>query len=227
MLASCSNDKTIKIFNIKNNNYEVLQILNNHNSYICKIIELNNKKLVSCSGDSSIIVYSFNNNKYIQEYQINTNDLCWCVIQTKDNEICYYIKGHSIYFYDLINKILINKIENISSGRGINFMNMITKDLLIITGNNQISIINVNKYNIVRIINVSDSSHINVSCILNENTILTGDYYGKIKQWRIEGDNLILISTKENAHNKGIHSLVKLNDGHILSGSFDGIVKIW
>ena len=30
MLASCSWDNTIKIFNIKNNNYKVIQILNSH-----------------------------------------------------------------------------------------------------------------------------------------------------------------------------------------------------
>ena len=227
MLATCSKDRTIKIFYIKNNNYDVFQILNNHKESVNKIIELNNKKLVSCSADSSVIFYSSNNDKYIQEFQINTDKSCWCLIQTKDNEICYYISGGSIIFYNLIDKRIMKRIDLFFIANGYNFMNMITKDLLLITGEKKISIINVNKYNIVRIINVSDSSHINVSCKLNENIILTGDYYGKIKQWKIEGDNLILISTKENAHNKGIHSLIKLNDGHILSGSSDGVIKIW
>ena len=43
-LASCSDDKTIKIYNINGNEYKVLQILIYHTSYVYKIIELRNKK---------------------------------------------------------------------------------------------------------------------------------------------------------------------------------------
>ena len=35
--------------------------------------------------------------------------------------------------------------------------------------------------------------------MLNENILLTGDYNKRIIQWKIEGDNLQLISKKENA----------------------------
>ena len=77
MLTSCSEDKTIKIFkifNIKNNIYWLLHILDNHKKEVLKIIELNNKKLVSCLEDWSIIIYYKDyNNKYIKEYNINTN----------------------------------------------------------------------------------------------------------------------------------------------------------
>ena len=91
MLASCSDDKSIKIFNIKYNNYQLLQTLNYHNSCVNKIIELNNGKLISCSYDSSVIIYSKdNNNKYTKDYKITTDGTtCACVIQTKENEICY------------------------------------------------------------------------------------------------------------------------------------------
>lgn len=43
----------------------------------------------------------------------------------------------------------------------------------------------------------------------------------------IEGDNLNLISTKENTHDEAISTLLKLGDGHILSGSLIGEMKIW
>ena len=227
MLATCSKDRTIKIFYIKNNNYDVFQILNNHKESVNKIIELNNKKLVSCSADSSVIFYSNNKDKYIQEFQINTDKSCWCLIQTKDNEICYYISGGSIFFYKLIDKRIIKRIDLFLIANGYNFMNMITKDLLLITGEGKISIINVNKYNIVRTIHESDSVYINVSCSLNKNIILTGDYVGTIKLWKLEDDNLKLISKKLKAHDKGIFALIKLNNGHILSGSVDRFIKIW
>ena len=104
---------------------------------------------------------------------------------------------------------------------------MITKDLLFIGGENKISIINVNQYNLVRIIDIPGSSWISAICILNKNIILTGDYNKIIRQWRIEGDNLILISKKEKTHSGDISCLLNLGDGHIASGSDDYTIRIW
>ena len=105
-------------------------------------------------------------------------------------------------------------------------MIMMTKDLLLITGKNKISIINVNNYKL-RIINVPKAGGILGVCILNQNMLLTGDLQGIIRQWRIEGDNLILISKKENAHDGVISVLLNLGNGHIASSSFDKTIKIW
>jgi len=102
---------------------------------------------------------------------------------------------------------------------------MINKDLLVIPGYNKISIINVNKYNIVRIIDVNGSGWICGVCLLNENILLTGDCNEIIRQWKIEGDNLILISLKEKVHNDNIRYLINIGDGHIASASKD--IKIW
>ena len=38
-------------------------------------------------------------------------------------------------------------------------------------------------------------------CILKDYILFTGDSKGIIREWKIEGDNLILISQKENTHN--------------------------
>ena len=104
---------------------------------------------------------------------------------------------------------------------------MISKDLLLITGRNKISIINVNSYNLIKTINVDNSDWINAVCMLNKDMILTGDNNKRIIQWKIEIDNLKLISKKENAHYKPINSIAKLGNGLILSGSDDKSVKIW
>ena len=77
ILTSCSFDNTIKLFNIKDNKYEILQTLNSHKDKVNKIIELKNKSLVSYSWDKSIIFYiKNNNNKYMQDYKIKTNGEC-------------------------------------------------------------------------------------------------------------------------------------------------------
>ena len=102
---------------------------------------------------------------------------------------------------------------------------MISKELLLIPGINKISIININTHNLLKIINVPN--RITSVYMLNENIILTGDDSGAIRQWKIEGYNLIFNSIKENAHNGTIWSLIKIGDGHIISGSGDKSIKIW
>ena len=226
MLASCSFDTTIKIFIIKDNNYQVFQTLKYHKGPVYKIIELNSKKLVSCSNDRSFIVYSIDSNKYYKDYQVVIDGGCFCIIQTKKNEICYSNGLNSIYFYDLLKKKTICKINDINI-TGWNSFNMITKDLLLISGYELLSIINVNNYSLSRTISVRYSGCINLSCMLNKNMLLTGDEERRIIQWKIEGDNLKLLSIKENVHSTGVITLLKLGNEQILSGSGDGEIKIW
>ena len=57
----------------------------------------------------------------------------------------------------------------------INPFNMITKDLLVITGYEKLYLININQHNLEIKVNVPDSSFIYVSCVLNNNIIITGD----------------------------------------------------
>ena len=231
ILASSSLDNTIKLFNINNNNYNVLQTLNYHQNCVYKVIELNNKKLVSCSDDKSIIFYFKNNNEYVLDYKISTNGLCWNIIQTKEDEICYleYLDSNdtcAIGFFDLLERKLISKINNINYG-GLNNLTMMSKDLLVIGGKNELTIINVNNHNIIRKINVPNSEWINAIYLLNENILLTGDENKRIIQWKINGDNLILTSKKELCHEIWIYTLIKIGNGLIISGDWKGVIKIW
>jgi len=228
-LASCSADKTIKLFNIKENNYKILQTLNYHNNYVYKIIELKNKNLVSCSNDSSIIFYIKDNNEYKKDYQIQTDGPCYSIIQTKDNELCYSEKNNNkIGFYDLIERKNISSIKDISKANGCRerFI-IIKKDLLVVPGVNQISIINTNQHNLVRRIDVSGANSIYGVCMINKNMLLTGDCSYVLRQWKLEGDNLIFVSKKENAHDNRINVLINIGNGFIASGSDDKAIKIW
>ena len=119
-----------------------------------------------------------------------------------------------------------SSISNISK-MGISPFIMISKELLFIPGYNKISIININYYELIREIKVLDSGWIQGACILKEKIILTGDDKSIIREWKIEGDNLILISKKENAHNDEIYTLLNMGNGYIASGSRDELIKIW
>ena len=170
----------------------MLQTLNDHYNGIYKIIELKNKNLVSCSNDSSIIFYIKDNNEYKKDYQIQTDGQCYSIIQTKDNELCYseYNNNNKICFYDLFERKIICSIKDISKANGAReWFIMIKKDLLLIPGDNQLSIININQHNLVRKIEVPGSSWIFGVCMLNKNILLTGDCSYTLRQWKIEEDN--------------------------------------
>ena len=228
ILASCSEDNTIKLFEINSEKYNVLQTLSCHSSTVYKIIELKNKELVSCSLDCSMIFYYEDKSLYKIKCKIKTDGSCSSVIQTKRNEICSSEgENDKICFYDLRHKKLKASIEDISKRNYTDeWLIMITEIFLAIPGDDIISIVDINKYILVRTID-TDSSWIFGSCKLNGNMLITGDRKYSLKQWRIVGDNLILISEKEQAHKGDINTLLNLGNGYLASGSDGGSIKIW
>jgi serine/threonine protein kinase len=89
LLVSCSADKTIKLFDIKEKEYKLINSLDFHLDSVNQIIELTNNSLVSCSDDKSIIFYIKENEKYNKDYSITTSDWVKNIIQTKQNENAY------------------------------------------------------------------------------------------------------------------------------------------
>ena len=154
---------------------------------------------------------------------------CSSIIQTKDNEISYSeYNCNKICFFDLLERKIKASKPNISKYNDVcEWFIMIKKDLLLIAGKNQMSIINTEKYKLVRIIEVLGSGWICGVCMLNKNMILTGDEAKIIRQRKIDGDNLILISKKEYEHDKRINLWLNIGNGFIASDSDDHSIKIW
>ena len=223
ILASCSD--VIKLYDIKGKECRVVQTLNFHIKYIFNLIELTNGKLVSCSIDSEIIFYFKDNNKYLQDYYFNPSGYAYLLIQTKENEILYsgyFNNKNYMCFYDLNERKVIKKIDN--DIYIYNFMR-ISIDLLIIVGNNSnIMVMNIFTHNIIKTIENIGSIH--SICLLCEKMLLTAGNYN-IKQWKIEGDNLILVSVKEIAHNENIQVILNLDNMHIITGDSKGVIKVW
>ena len=218
----------IIIFKITEKQYKVVNTLKFHTNLVLKIIELKNKNLVSCSDDSSIVFY-YKENLEKNNFKINCKGGCYTIIQTKENEICYS-EGmqNDICFYDFLEKKIKSSLSNISryTRSSLEFI-MISECLLLIPGENKMTLINVNEYKIIKNIEVPGSSWLLGVCFLNKNMILTGDYSKTIKQWKIEGDNLILISKREKVHTDNISVLLNLGNGYIASASDDSSIIIW
>ena len=133
----------------------------------------------------------------------------------------------NISFYDINERRRKSTISNICSSGSMGTFNMITQDLLAISAKNEIYIINVNLYNLVRKVEIPNSNWNFGFCMINKDIFLTSDSKGVIRQWKIEGDNLVLISKKEKAHDNEIYALIKIGYGHIASASSDTSIKIW
>ena len=103
----------------------------------------------------------------------------------------------------------------------------IKKDLLVVSGHDQLYIININSYEIIRTIDSPGSGCMVCNLLLNENILLTGDNNGRLIQWKIENNNLQRISIKEKAHDGRVNTLLKIGNGLILTASDDKLVKIW
>ena len=184
--------------------------------------------LVSCSHDSSIIFFKKENLEYKKDFQLSTSGNCTTVIQTKENEICYSERNNDrICFYNILEKKIKSSINNVSkySEYKENFI-MIKDYILAIPGKNKISLININEYKIIKIIEVPDSGWISGVCLFN-NILFTGDDSNTIRQWKIEDDNLVLIWKKEKVHDGPIITLLNMGNGHMASGSQDNSIKIW
>ena len=226
LLVSCSADKTIKLFDIKEKEYKLINSLDFHLDSVNQIIELTNNSLVSCSDDKTIIFYIKENEKYNKDYSITTSDWVKNIIQTKQNEIAYSTYNErKLYFFDLNEKKNIALIEDIICSHKSLFK--ISEELLLVPGLNMIHIINLNLYLKVNSIDIKASGMIYGVCMLNSNMFITSNEFGKIDICKIDKDNNIKLVYEDQIHEKTIFVVLKLKNGHFATASEDNTIKIW
>jgi WD40 repeat protein len=63
-IISCCHYNILKIYEINNNNYNLIHILEGHNKIVRKVIELKDNKLISFSDDKTIKIWNHNYDKY-------------------------------------------------------------------------------------------------------------------------------------------------------------------
>ena len=228
-LASSSFDKYIKIFKINENNYETIQSIKAHTNYIHKIRELSNGNLISCSLDKTIKIFNLENGIFIEKFKFIEDKWVCNILETINlNLVAVLINiigNINLNFYDL-NKRKLKKILFSLEVAFVDTLEMISKNLLIIGEVEYLTIINVDNYQNIKNIKIGNIL-ISICYKLNDNILLTGDVVGNIKQWKIEDNNLILENIKEKAHNKGITSIIKLQNNKLATSSIDKSIRIW
>ena len=232
-LLSCSyNDKTMNEYKInENNTYQVLSTVNvgqDKDNNPRQIVELENNE-IGLLAYNHIIFYLNINNKLDEDFKIEyDNDQIgefYEMLPVKPGELVITGYKDKIQFFEL-NTRKLKEIININ--RDIrwtpsNLLCMMNERCLCVGGANKITIIDVYNKNIISEIEESGVHY----CLykLNDNILLTGKDCD-ITQWKINGNNLTLVSKKEKAHQDSVREIIRVIN-LIISCSNDKSIKIW
>jgi len=232
-LISLGADAYINIYNLlENNKYLVIQKIKAHQARIHKLREFDDGRFMTCSDDCTIKFFFKNDNKneYLEDYTFKDDIYIDDILRTKEGEIVYsgYNSASYIRFYDLKSRKKIDSASVTTCYNGLSdFLYKLSETYLLVGASNSILIFDINQHRQIREIKQDNSSCFTSFLKIDEYTLLSSDCTGKIRQWIIDDDNLILKSTKENAHNGQIRMIRKNQDGLIITCSDDSTIKIW
>ena len=216
-LISCSNDKTIKIWDLET--FECLKTLNGHSDRVKKIEKLPNNQILSCSSDHTIKLWDIDLGLCLKTFN---HDYIVCSLK---------ILTDKTFASGSWKKI---KIWNIDDGRCIKTFNghaCYVKDLLLIPNG---SLVSCSQDKTIKLWNIEQgictktlNGHTDmVFCLflLNNGNLVSGSADKTIKIWDIESGTCI---TTLIGHNGWIWSLQLKQSGELISGSEDKTIKMW
>ena len=231
-IVICGNNVFIIKLENNNSNYKIIQAICFQHPQDC-VVELKNENLVF-SNPVTLYNKQFNEYKFLNKFK-NYNVIC--LLEIKENEIIgsYY---DSFTIYDL-NTFSIKKTINFQCSLCFNGIEKINENLIGICGRNEsgICIFDINIYQIKLFFQIK-SPHITTFKVLKDKTWLIAEFYqtkGNVNEKRsdishyllLDSDEFILINKKDNVHSHYIDSFVELNDGSIVTSSWDNTAKIW
>ena len=235
-LVSLGDDAYINIYCLLDNfKYLVLQKIKSHSDTVYKLREFENERFMTCSSDCTIKFFFKNKNEYIEDYTFKDDINIYNILRTKEGEIVYAGSQYTnntwtyyIRFYDLKSrkKIDSTKITDFYSGQ-FDVLYMLSKIYLLVGAKSSILIFDINQHRQIKEIKLDDSDYITSFLKIDESTLLSVDNNGKIRQWIINDDNLILECVKEKAHEGCIYMIRRNQDGLLITCSGDNSIKVW
>jgi WD40 repeat protein len=229
IIISCSLDgtfKSIKIFYL-NKAYIFDNIIKAHNKGVYKVIELDNKKLASCSEDNTIKIWQREKGKYNLIRNLEKN--VFTILSLKNNIIVYAsFDNKSISFWDYEKNEIIKELSDIRTNGFINSISLINDNLLGVGGHEFIYLIDLKNYQIL--INYETISYVYSLLKLNNNTFLTGEDCGKIRNWELSQNMISLIDCREKILDNYITSIIQPDDNTLIfcsNSSFNENIEIY
>ena len=223
--VTCSLDKRIKTWIKKENKYILNDLINNaHNGSIRKVIFCSNGNLISCSIDKTIKIWEKNNENKYQNKTIlfHYNGIVSMLLLDKKN-ILISSGDDGTKFWNINNYECINYIEEVKCGNW-NSMKTMDDDKIIIGEKIYLKVISLSEKRVVK--NIFNKFIIYGICVIeNKGVNIIGGASNDIKVYR--NDNFECIQSIENAHYYDISDIIKLDNGNIVSCSYDRTISIW
>lgn len=229
-LISCSEERTIRFWEKKNEIFECAKIINEaHSERIIKVIALPGNKILSCGEKKEILIWSsvFPYDKVRTllkaKFKISNhiNNIFFfkgkyeCLITSHKRQICFF----SIKTY---------QCETVLTDRkccGVNSMYQLDEEKIIFGDIGEIEIINMRNKTLVDTIIDMNILFINCFCGCNdENEILIGCDDSNLLKLNIKTKQILYL---KNSHHANIIALSILNNKILISASNDRSIKLW
>ena len=233
-LVSLNSGGYISIYKLLENfKYLLLQKINAHSARIHKLRTFDNdKRFMTCSDDCFIKFFFKDQNEYKEDHSFKDDIYIFNILKTREGEIAY--SGYNsnsnsfVKFYDLKARKIIysSAVKTLYNGLT-DGLYKLSDTYLLVGATNAIIIFDINQHRQIREIESTNSSVITSFVKIDKNCLLSADCNGNIKQWIINGDNLILENVKNNAHGGQIRMIRRNEEGLIITCSDDKSIKIW
>jgi WD40 repeat protein len=227
ILLACSYE-LIKLFEIKNNSYKRIQMIENFVGWVYKSIELNNYKIATCGAEKKIKFWEKFNDKYVNSMTINYFDWIEDILEYEKNKIISSSAlNEEITFWDLDNNKILGNIKKIESTEWNNNLNKLNNEIILVNGKEYLYLINFKNFELVNKIKTEFQNYCNLK--LKDNNIIIGDKKGNISEYIYDENNksLNLKIFKKSSHNGCIFSIILNDNKEIISASEDKTIKFW
>ena len=211
LLASASADKTIRIWDIKF--LQTVKVLSEHQESVIKLYQLKNSKFISCSVDGTLRIWDPLQN-YTSTMLKGHKDAVESVVEIQAGVIASCSLDEHIRIWDTYMKKCQKKIKVKRTLIDIDYY--ITGDLLVISGDKRLMIIN---YELGKIINEYVSSNeIYCLCHSNDGKIFLGCNKGEVKILNKKFQNITTLKI----HSDVISSMKLFKNQMLCTSSWDG-----
>ena len=227
ILLACSYE-LIKLFEIKNNSYKRIQMIENFVGWVYKSIELNNYKIATCGAEKKIKFWEKFNDKYVNSMTINYFDWIEDILEYETNKIISSSAlNEEITFWDLDNNKILGNIKKIESTEWNNNLNKLNNEIILVNGKEYLYLINFKNFELVNKVKTEFQNYCNLK--LKDNNIIIGDKKGNISEYIYDENNksLNLKIFKKSSHNGCIFSIILNDNKEIISASEDKTIKFW